>query len=53
MIFWPNLCIFKDIQTQKIIDYGTRRGKLYYLDLMSTSLNQLAQAFLANTFDKH
>jgi hypothetical protein len=50
--FWPNLCIFKDIQTQKTIGYGTRRGKLYYLDLMPANSNQLAQVFSANTPDK-
>ena len=33
VIFWPNFCVFKDIQTQKTISYGTRRGKLYYLEL--------------------
>ena len=37
VIFWPNLCVFKDIRTQKTIGYGTRRGKLYYLDLMPAS----------------
>ena len=52
MIFWPNLCVFKDIRTWKRIGYGTRRGKLYYLDLMPASSNQLAQVFLANTLDK-
>ena len=39
MIFLPNLCVFKDIRTRKTIGYGTRRGKLYYLDLMSASSN--------------
>jgi hypothetical protein len=48
VIFWPNLCVFKDIQTQKTIGYGTRRGKLYYLELTSASSHQLAQAFSAN-----
>jgi len=48
VIFWPNLYVFKDIQTQKTIGYGTRRGKLYYLELTSASSHQLAQAFLAN-----
>ena len=52
VIFWPNLCVFKDIQTQKTIGYGTRRGELYYLDLMPASSNQLAQVFPANTPDK-
>ena len=52
VIFWPNLCVFKDIQTRKTIGYGTRRGKLYYLDLMPTRSNQLVQVFSANTPDK-
>ena len=39
VIFWPNLCVFKDIQTRKTIGYGTRRGKLYYLDLMLANSN--------------
>ena len=52
VIFWPNLCLFKDIRTRKTIGYGTRRGKLYYLDLMPASSNQLAQVFSTNTLDK-
>ena len=42
VIFWPNLCVFKDIQTQKTTGYGIRREKLYFLDLMPASSNQLA-----------
>jgi hypothetical protein len=53
VIFWPNLCIFKDIQTRKTIGYGTRRGKLYYLDLIPASSNQLAQVFSTNTTNEH
>ncbi|KAG6763432.1 hypothetical protein POTOM_030847 [Populus tomentosa] len=53
VIFWPNLCIFKDIQTWKTIGYGTRRGKLYYLDLIPASSNQLAQVFSTNTANEH
>ena len=52
VIFWHNLCVFKDIRTWKTIGYGTRRGKLYYLDLMPTNSNQLAQFFSANAPDK-
>ena len=52
MIFWPNLCVFKDIRTRKTIGCGTRRGKLYYLDLKPTSSHQLAQALSANQIDK-
>jgi hypothetical protein len=32
MLMFPNHCIFQDIQTKKILDRGTRRGGLYYLD---------------------
>ena len=53
VIFWPNFCVFKDIQTRKTICYGTRRGKLYYLDLLPVSSNQLAQVFSADMSDKH
>ncbi|KAJ8645644.1 hypothetical protein MRB53_007392 [Persea americana] len=45
VIFWPNLCVFKDIRTRRTIGYGTRRGKLYHLDLTPASSNQLAQVF--------
>lgn len=33
MTFWPSYCVFQDIRTQKILGYGVKRGKLYYLDL--------------------
>lgn len=33
VIFWPEYCVFKDIKTKKSIGYGTRQGKLYYLNL--------------------
>ena len=52
VIFWPNSCVFNDIRTRKTIAYGTRRGKLYYLDLMPASSNQLAQVFLVDKSDK-
>ena len=25
VLFWPNLCVFKDIRTRKTIGYGTRK----------------------------
>ena len=37
------LC-FKDIQTRKTIGYGIRKGKLYYLELISNSSRMLTQA---------
>lgn len=32
VIFWPNDCVFQDIATHRILGYGTRRGRLYYLE---------------------
>ena len=44
VIFWPEFCVFKDIRTRQTIGCGVRRGKLYYLDLVSKSSNELRQA---------
>ena len=44
VIFWPEFCVFKDIQTRQTIGCGVRRGKLYYLDLVSKSSDELRQA---------
>ena len=44
VIFWPEFCVFKDIRTRQTIGYGVRRGKLYYLDLVSKCLDELRQA---------
>ena len=44
VIFWPEFCVFKDIQTRQTIGCGVRRGKLYYLDLVSKSSDELCQA---------
>ena len=44
VIFWPKFCVFKDIRTRKTISCGVRRGKLYYLDLVSKSSDELRQA---------
>ncbi|RVW78568.1 hypothetical protein CK203_049813 [Vitis vinifera] len=35
VIFWPEFCVIKDIQTRQTIGCGIKRGKLYYLDLQS------------------
>ena len=45
VMFWPNCCIFQDILTRTIIGYGTRRGKLYYLDLTPSGETSISQAF--------
>ena len=44
VIFWPEFCVFKDTRTRQTIGYGVRRGKLYYLDLVSKSSDELCQA---------
>ncbi|KAM1459176.1 hypothetical protein ACFX2I_036147 [Malus domestica] len=44
VIFWPSFCVFKDIRTRKTIDYGIRKGKLYYLELTSNSSRMLTHA---------
>ena len=44
VIFWPKFCVFKDIRTRQMIGCGVRRGKLYYLDLVSKSSDELRQA---------
>ena len=36
--------MFTDIQTRQAIGCGVRRGKLYYLDLVSKILDKLGQA---------
>ena len=46
IIFWPEFCVFKDIQTRQMIGYGIKRGKLYYLDLQSKDSNKLQQALM-------
>ncbi|RVW57469.1 hypothetical protein CK203_078816 [Vitis vinifera] len=33
VIFWPEFCVIKDIQTRQTIGCGIKQGKLYYLDL--------------------
>ncbi|KAK3006499.1 hypothetical protein RJ639_017038 [Escallonia herrerae] len=48
VIFWPNFCVFKDIRTRQTIGCGVKRGKLYYLDLVSKSLDKLRQALMVN-----
>ena len=44
VIFWPEFYVFKDIRTRKMIGCGVRRGKLYYLYLVSKSSDELHQA---------
>ena len=48
VIFWPEFCVFKDIQTRQMIGYGIKWGKLYYMDLQSKVSNKLRQALMAD-----
>lgn len=48
VIFWPDCCVFKDIKTKQTIGYGVKRGKLYYLDLVSSSSDKLRQALVVD-----
>ncbi|KAI5342103.1 hypothetical protein L3X38_009978 [Prunus dulcis] len=41
--FWPLYCLFQDLLTRTVIGCGTRRGKLYYLDLTEDSSTRLSQ----------
>ena len=52
VILWPEFCIFKDIRIRQTIGCGVRRGKLYYLDLVSKSSNELHQALNIGGFEK-
>ncbi|RVW19641.1 Retrovirus-related Pol polyprotein from transposon RE1 [Vitis vinifera] len=48
VIFWPEFCVIKDIQTRQTIGCGIKQGKLYYLDLQSKDSNKLQQALMAD-----
>ena len=49
VIFWPDHCVFKDIQTKQTIGYGIRRGNLYYLEMSSTNTGKLSPALVADS----
>lgn len=49
VIFWPDYCVFKDIQTKQTIGCGIKRGKLYYLDLTSKGCNMLCQTLMVES----
>ena len=40
--FWPSFCVFQDILTRKILGYGVRRGKLYYLELLENGGSKIS-----------
>ncbi|RVW23169.1 hypothetical protein CK203_102989 [Vitis vinifera] len=48
VIFWPEFCVIKDIQTRQTIGCGIKREKLYYLDLQSKDSNKLQQALMVD-----
>ena len=50
--FWPSFCVFQDILTQKILSYGVRRGKLYYLELTKNGGSKFSQANQTSSEDK-
>ena len=50
--FWPSFCVFQDILTQKILGYGVRRGKLYYLELTENGGSKISQANQTSSKDK-
>ena len=50
VIFWLEFCVFKDIRTRQMIGCGVRKGKLYYLDLVSKSSDELHQALKIGGF---
>ncbi|RDY11289.1 hypothetical protein CR513_04076, partial [Mucuna pruriens] len=52
VIFCLEFYVFMDIQIKQTIGCGTRRGKLYYLDLESKSSNKLHQSLIVNSYDR-
>ena len=50
--FWPSFCLFQDIITRKILGYGVRRGKLYYLELPENGGSKISQANQTSSKDK-
>ena len=50
--FWPSFCVFQDILTRKILGYGVRRGKLYYLELLENGGSKISQANQTSSKDK-
>lgn len=52
VIFWPDYCVFKDINTGETIGCGIRKGKLYYLDMESKGIESLRQALAVGVDQK-
>lgn len=39
VLMYPNFCLFQDILTKEIIGRGGKKGRLYYLEDMKSSVN--------------
>jgi hypothetical protein len=50
--FWPSYCVFQDITTRKILGYGVKRGKLYYLELTEGMGTKFSQANKVSSEDR-
>ena len=50
--FWASFCVFQDILTRKILGYGVKRGKLYYLELPENGGSKINQANQTSSKDK-
>ena len=50
--FWPSFCVFQEILTRKILGYGVRRGKLYYLELPENGGSKISQVNQTSSKDK-
>lgn len=44
VMFWPSFYIFQDILTRRILGYGVKKRKLYYLDLTDSGSQKLVYA---------
>ena len=49
--FWPLFCVFQDILTWKILGYGVKCGKLYYLELAEYGGQRFGQAYQTRSSD--
>ena len=50
--FYPSFCVFQDILTRRILGYGVRKGKLYYLDLTETGEKHMQSLGQANQVNR-
>jgi hypothetical protein len=51
--FYPSLCIFQDLKTQRMIGMGHEVGGLYYLDLTPTSSRALQSSTSTSALQWH